>query len=154
MENPFDSSGPRNCRRGPSTITSRRTSSIDACALLHRQFHRVNRSRYGLFRSEMHCVRGIHVVEFPALERSNYHFVAIEVDARGAGVDRDGLLDFLLTENVLARPYFSPPCHLAAAYSDVPVHGLDETERLSRCTFRSAVEPTRRRSPFYVLRTP
>ncbi|MGZ4390616.1 MAG: DegT/DnrJ/EryC1/StrS family aminotransferase [Gaiellaceae bacterium] len=122
----------------------------------------------------MHCVRGIHVVEFPALERSNYHFVAIEVDAREAGVDRDGLLDFLLTENVLARPYFSPPCHLAAAYSDVPVHGLDETERLSRCTLalptgpalslddiravcdliRSAVEPTRRRSPFYVLRTP
>lgn len=134
----------------------------------------VNRSRYELFRSEMHGVRGIHVVEYPALEQSNYHFVAIEVDAREAGVDRDGLLDFLLTENVLARPYFSPPCHLAAAYSDVPVHGLDETERLSRCTLalptgpalslddvravcdliRSAVEPTPRRSSFYVVRTP
>ena len=133
-----------------------------------------NRSRYELYRSEMHGVRGIHVVEYPALERSNYQYVAIEMDAGEAGVDRDDLLDFLLTENVLARPYFSPPCHLAAAYSDVPVDGLEETERLARCTLalptgpalslddvravcdliRSAVEPTRRRSSFHVLRTP
>jgi dTDP-4-amino-4,6-dideoxygalactose transaminase len=99
----------------------------------------VNRSRYELYRREMHGVRGIHVVEYPALERSNYHYVAIEVDAGEAGIDRDDLLDRLSAENVLARPYFSPPCHLAVAYSDVPTQGLEETERLAR---RSLALPT------------
>ncbi len=101
----------------------------------------VNRSRYELYRSEMQSVRGIHVVEYPALELSNYHYVSIEVDAREAGVDRDDLLDILLAENVIARPYFSPPCHLAAVYSEGPMQGLGETERLARRTLALPTGP-------------
>jgi dTDP-4-amino-4,6-dideoxygalactose transaminase len=94
----------------------------------------LNRSRYELYLCELRSVRGIHVVEYPAMERSNYHYVSIEVDAEEAGIDRDDLVDLLAADNVLARPYFSPPCHLAAAYRDVPAHGLEETERLARRT--------------------
>jgi dTDP-4-amino-4,6-dideoxygalactose transaminase len=101
----------------------------------------VNRSRYELYCSEMQGVRGIDVVEYPALERSNYQYVAIEVNAREAGIDRDGLLEFLVAENVIARPYFSPPCHLAAAYSNGPTQGLEETERLARCTLALPTGP-------------
>lgn len=101
----------------------------------------VNRSRYELYRRELHSVRGIHVVEYPALERSNYQYVTIEIDAGDAGIDRDELLDLLLAENVVAQPYFSPPCHLAGAYSDVPAQGLEETERLARRTLALPTGP-------------
>jgi dTDP-4-amino-4,6-dideoxygalactose transaminase len=101
----------------------------------------VNRSRYELYRRELHGLRGIQVAEYPPLERSNYHYVSIEVDAEEAGIDRDRLLELLLAENVLARPYFSPPCHLAAPYSAASRQGLEETERLARRTLALPTGP-------------
>jgi dTDP-4-amino-4,6-dideoxygalactose transaminase len=99
--------------------------SLDALAT-------INRSRYELYVRELRDVPGVYVVEYPVAERSNYHYVAIEVDAAEAGIGRDELLDLLAVENVIARPYFSPPCHVAPAYAGVPSRGLEQTERLAR----------------------
>jgi dTDP-4-amino-4,6-dideoxyglucose len=101
----------------------------------------VNRSRYELYRRELRGVQGVQVVEYPELERSNYHYVSIEVDAEEAGIGRDALLALLLAENVIARPYFSPPCHLSGAYDDVPARGLEETERMARRTLALPTGP-------------
>jgi dTDP-4-amino-4,6-dideoxygalactose transaminase len=56
------------------------------------------------------------------------------VDENAAGINRDGLVEVLQAENVLARRYFYPGCHRMAPYRWLyPEAGrrLRESERLS-----------------------
>jgi len=48
----------------------------------------------------------LHLLEWDARERNNYHYVVFELDEEREGVDRDTLLAVLQAENVLARRYF------------------------------------------------
>lgn len=49
--------------------------------------------------------------------RSNAHYVVLQVDET-CPLTRDEVMLVLHAENVLARRYFSPPCHLAIPYRD------------------------------------
>jgi dTDP-4-amino-4,6-dideoxygalactose transaminase len=79
-------------------------------------------------------VPGIHLIEFDRTERHNYQYMVLEVDDAVTGITRDDLQRVLIAENVAARRYFSPPCHLQHPYkatSPAMRDRLGVTERLA-----------------------
>jgi dTDP-4-amino-4,6-dideoxygalactose transaminase len=103
----------------------------------------MNQRRHALYRGELAGVPGLRVIDYPEGERSNFHYVPLEIEAAKAGIGRDDLLARLLAENVIARPYFSPPCHQMSAYRGCAGAGeLEITEQLARRTFALPTGPT------------
>lgn len=97
-------------------------------------FVRANREHYAQYRRELSSVPGIAVVAYDEGETSTYQFVVIEIDAARLGLTRDELQEVLWSENVLARRYFFPPCHLSKPYREMPAYAnlrLPVTEALS-----------------------
>jgi dTDP-4-amino-4,6-dideoxygalactose transaminase len=115
------------------------------------QLAAANRRRYELYRQGLGDVPGISVVEYSPAEQLNYHYLVIEVDPQETGLDRDALVDILLAENVIARPYFSPPCHLMPAYRGCTTRGLEESERLSRRTVALPTGPAMRADDIHLI---
>lgn len=100
------------------------------------EFVAVNRRNHGLYREHLAGVPGITVRRPDPAERHNFQYVALEVDAELAGIDRDGLRDVLWAENVLARRYFYPGVHRMEPYCSRDPEawrGLPHTERLADC---------------------
>jgi len=98
-------------------------------------FIAANRRNHECYRDALGALRGISVLPFPEDERSNYHYVVVDVEEQDAGLSRDELVRVLEAENVLARRYFTPGVHLMEPYrSFQPQAGLvlPETDRLSR----------------------
>jgi len=98
------------------------------------EFIAVNKRNHECYCDALGAVPGIRVLQFPADEGSNYHYVVADVEERDAGLSRDELVRVLEAENVLARRYFTPGVHLMEPYrSFQPQAGLvlPETERLS-----------------------
>jgi dTDP-4-amino-4,6-dideoxygalactose transaminase len=99
------------------------------------EFVAVNERNYRQYQRELGGLAGVHVLAYDAAERSNYQYVIVEVDSAALGFTRDGLLEVLHAENVLARRYFYPGCHRMEPYrSSFPRAGrlLPVTERLAR----------------------
>ena len=93
-----------------------------------------NFANYQHYRQQLESVAGIEIISFDENERYNYQYVVLEVDESVAGISRDEVIEVLVRENVLARRYFSPPCHLMEPYqSRYPdaADWLPETEALS-----------------------
>jgi dTDP-4-amino-4,6-dideoxygalactose transaminase len=102
----------------------------------------VNRGNYHQYRSELDDVPGLTVVPYDERERCNYQYVVLELDEAKTGVSRDELMGLLWDENVRARRYFSPGCHLMEPYGSLYPEArlrLRETERLAE---RVLVLPT------------
>jgi dTDP-4-amino-4,6-dideoxygalactose transaminase len=94
-----------------------------------------NRQNYQRYSRGLAGMRGLHLYQFDARERSNYHYVVVDVDAEEAGLTRDELVDVLHAERILARRYFFPGTHRMEPYRSYFPHAgllLPETERLSR----------------------
>lgn len=94
-----------------------------------------NRARYLAYRRHFSKIPGIRLLEYPEDERTNYHYIVVEVDARRFGLTRDELLAVLRAENVLARRYFHPGVHRMEPYRSFFPHAhllLPHTERLVR----------------------
>jgi len=92
-------------------------------------FLEANRWNFEAYREGLAGVPGIALSETGS---SRAHVVA-EVDAGGAGVTRDRLVEVLWAENVRARRYFHPGCHRHEPYrTREPNAGarLQATERL------------------------
>jgi dTDP-4-amino-4,6-dideoxygalactose transaminase len=92
-----------------------------------------NRENHDAYRLALSSIRGLRVLDYDSLERQNYQYVVVEVDARRAGITRDELVRLLHADNVLARRYFFPGCHRMEPYrSYYPNAGLllTHTERL------------------------
>lgn len=92
-----------------------------------------NRVRYERYRERLGRLRGLAVVGYPDHERSNYHYVVVEVDDAQAGLLRDDLVRVLEAENVLARRYFHPGVHRMEPYrteKDPDHRKLPVTEKL------------------------
>ncbi len=83
-------------------------------------FMEVNRVNYELYESGLAGLPGISVRRQAKGERANYQYLVIEVDELAAGVHRDQVHTALLAENVLARRYFFPCCHLSEPYRSNP----------------------------------
>ncbi len=87
----------------------------------------------GCYRKALAHVPGINVVDPAGVDRSNYQYAVLEVDALEFGMTRDDLLGVLHAENVMARRYFYPGVHRSTPYKDERRHAdldLPVTDRL------------------------
>jgi len=82
----------------------------------HARFVAAHRRHYETYRGRLDGVAGIRFMEHDGGERGNYPYIVIEVDAGDGGLDRDLLYRVLRAENILARRYYWPPCHLVEPY--------------------------------------
>ncbi|MCA9176715.1 MAG: aminotransferase class I/II-fold pyridoxal phosphate-dependent enzyme [Planctomycetales bacterium] len=97
------------------------------------RFVDANRRNYEAYRDALQGLPGIRLRPCH-VPRQNCQYVVIHVDGRAAQLGRDELMRVLHAEGVLARPYFSPPCHRLPPYcvEDGSEHGdaaLPVTER-------------------------
>lgn len=77
-------------------------------------------------------IPGVTPLVYRPGNRNTHHYLMVTVDPEYAGLDRDLLLEILMAENVLARPYFSEPLHLMQPYAASPPPRLPGAENLCR----------------------
>lgn len=80
-------------------------------------FIAVNREHLAHYRARLAALPGISLLDYPAGDAANAHYVVLEIDAQRTPLDRDTLKRVLVAENVLARRYFYPGCHRMAPYA-------------------------------------
>ena len=98
-------------------------------------FIAVNRQNYQHYRSGLSGIPGVKLVAYDEAESCNYQYVILEIDPEEATISRDELVALLHAENVLARKYFYPGCHMMEPYRSYFPHAgllLPETERLTQ----------------------
>lgn len=71
------------------------------------------RENYLTYRANLSNVPGIRLMEHD--EGSNYQYIVVEILPE-CKMTRDSLADALLVRNIMARRYFSPPCHECQPY--------------------------------------
>jgi dTDP-4-amino-4,6-dideoxygalactose transaminase len=97
------------------------------------EFISVNRRNYREYKHELEGIPGVQFMTYDEREKCNYQYIVLEVDEEITGLSRDQLVQVLHAENILARRYFYPGCHMMEPYlSHFPHAGLllPETERL------------------------
>jgi dTDP-4-amino-4,6-dideoxygalactose transaminase len=83
-----------------------------------------NRANHKLYSERINSIDGLSVIPFDERERNNFQYVVVEVSGKFP-VNRDAIVATLHGENVLARRYFWPGCHMMAPYrSFYPWAGL------------------------------
>lgn len=80
-----------------------------------------NQRNHLAYKKALADVPGISVLDYDLTERSNFHYVVLEVDNRCA-TSRDKIVAALQAENILARKYFWPGCHQMQPYRDLFPH--------------------------------
>lgn len=98
------------------------------------EFVQVNRRNYERYEAMLANISGIRLTLYDEAERNNFQYIALEIDEAEAGVSRDEIMEVLWSENVIARRYFYPGCHLMEPYRSLyPDAGarLPHTERLA-----------------------
>lgn len=107
-----------------------------------------NARNHALYKRYLADIPGVTVIDYDPGNRSNYHYVALEIDDTVTGITRDDIVSALWAENVVARRYFHPGCHLMEPYRTLdPDAGrrLPHTEALSHRSMLlpngTAVEP-------------
>ena len=71
----------------------------------------INRRNHACYRNALSGIRGIRLLEYPKDECNSHHYVVLEVDET-CPANRDSILSALHAENILARKYISPGCHM------------------------------------------
>jgi dTDP-4-amino-4,6-dideoxygalactose transaminase len=77
----------------------------------------INIRNHNEYRTQLHGIRGISLLERGDGERHNYQYIIIEVDESQFGISRDVLVEILHSRNVIARKYFWPGCHKMEPYA-------------------------------------
>ncbi|WP_286691169.1 MULTISPECIES: dTDP-4-dehydro-6-deoxyglucose aminotransferase [unclassified Aeromicrobium] len=90
-----------------------------------------NRRNHELYAEELRGVKGLRLHELDLEERSNYQYVIVSVDPAHTGIDRDEIIRVLAAEQVVAKPYFSPPCHLMEPYRTETPQRIESAEWLA-----------------------
>lgn len=93
-----------------------------------------NRLNHLAYRDGLEGVPGVRLAGAPPGDTSNHQFVVLELEAELFGMTRDDLIRLLAAENVLARRYFHPSCHMSEPYRSLPrdpAPALPTTDRLS-----------------------
>lgn len=78
-------------------------------------FMRINRTNFEAYSEGLRDVYGVRLVTPPDDCVSNYQYVVLELSDWGP-VERDGLVDLLVSNNVIARRYFWPGAHRMEPY--------------------------------------
>ena len=67
-------------------------------------------------------------------EKNNYQYIILELEKDFSPLNRDDLINVLHSENVLARRYFYPGCHMMECYKSDPLlksTDLPNTEKIA-----------------------
>lgn len=75
-----------------------------------------NQKHYRQYRDTLTPLPGIRFCDYDDVERTNFQYVAIEVDESKAGKSRDELMLALHAQNIMVRRYFYPGCHRMEPY--------------------------------------
>ena len=81
----------------------------------------INERNHTAYKTAIHGVPGISVLDYDLNERNSHHYVVLEVGEE-CPVTRDEIVTVLQAENVLARKYFWPGCHKMKPYRDLFPH--------------------------------
>lgn len=88
-----------------------------------------NKRRYEVYRTTLRQVPGVRLLEFDKEEQRGYKTIVVEL-LEDWPLSRQDTLNVLHAENILARPYYSPPLHLKKPWSETGGR-LPNTERLA-----------------------
>jgi dTDP-4-amino-4,6-dideoxygalactose transaminase len=80
-----------------------------------------NRRNHALYRKGLEGIPFLFLIGFDQTERNNFQYVVVEVGDESP-VSRDGLIEALHAENVLARKYFWPGCHRMMPFRELYPH--------------------------------
>lgn len=97
-----------------------------------------NRDNYLHYKACLEDVPGIELYAYDLSSRHNYQYIVVEIDKTVTGVSRDILTEVLKAENVFARRYFYPGCHMMEPYRSYYPHAgllLPHTEALTERVF-------------------
>ena len=98
-------------------------------------FIAVNRRNYNQYAKALAGLDGVTLLAFDEKEKCNYQYIVLEIDQTKTILTRDQIMEILHKENVLARRYFYPGCHLMEPYRSYFPHSgllLPETEKLTK----------------------
>jgi dTDP-4-amino-4,6-dideoxygalactose transaminase len=98
------------------------------------KFIAVNRRNYREYKEQLADIPGVGLLAYDESEKSNFHYIVLEIDEAQTRISRDQLQEVLWAEKILARRYFYPGCHRMQPYrSYFPNAGLllPNTERLA-----------------------
>jgi dTDP-4-amino-4,6-dideoxygalactose transaminase len=97
-------------------------------------FISANYRNYKEYERGLSDIPGISLVAYNESEKSNYQYIVIEINETVTQISRDRLIDIFHAENVLARRYFYPGCHMMEPYRTLyPDAGkvLPETKKIA-----------------------
>jgi len=97
------------------------------------EFIAINRRNYRHYTEGLSGLRGLKLVTYDETEKNNYQYIVCEIDEDLTGISRDQVVRILHAENVIARRYFYPGCHMMEPYRSYFPHSgllLPNTERL------------------------
>ena len=106
------------------------------------EFVEINRRNYRKYRQELDAIPGLSLIRYAESEKSNFQYMAVEVDSQITGISRDALLQTLHAENVLARRYFWPGCHRMEPYRSCFPNAYLTLPRTEEIAGRILVLPT------------
>lgn len=78
-----------------------------------------NKAHYDNYRSRLSNLPGVRFLDYDDMERTNFQYVAIEIDASFTGVSRDEVMHALHEEQIMVRRYFYPGCHRMEPYASL-----------------------------------
>ncbi|MBO9536354.1 aminotransferase class I/II-fold pyridoxal phosphate-dependent enzyme [Herbaspirillum sp.] len=90
-----------------------------------------NRNRYYAYRRYLADVPGIRLREFDETERCGFKNILVEL-LDDWPLSREATIALLNAENMLCRPYYSPPLHMKATGYPMVWGDLTQTERLAK----------------------
>ncbi len=102
----------------------------------------VNRNNYELYRRHLQGLPGVKILRQNDRSKCNLQYVVFEIDEPEAGIGRDQLIQLLHAENVLARRYFFPGCHLLEPYCRLYPDAKDNLPVTDRVAYRILQVPT------------
>ncbi len=94
----------------------------------------INQHNHAAYRAALTDIPGVTLLDYEQGERNSHHYVVLEVGPNCA-VSRDHLIAVLHAENILARKYFWPGCHMMQPYRGLFPHAglvLKNTVELSQ----------------------
>lgn len=84
-------------------------------------FISANRERYYWFHDALSGIDGIRLVEYAEENHPNFQYVVMEI-GDDFPASRDDVIEALHAENILARKYFWPGCHMMLPYRKLYPH--------------------------------
>lgn len=94
----------------------------------------VNRRNHAAYKQALADITGVSLLDYDPGERNSHHYVVMEVGPQCAA-SRDDIIVALHAENILARKYFWPGCHMMQPYRELFPHAglmLANTDRVAK----------------------